>query len=44
MKFKELEWEDIISDGVIISSNCDVKVYGYVIRMEFRISYKQDEE
>lgn len=44
MKFKELEWKDVISDGVIISSNCDVKVYGYVIRMEFRISYKEDEE
>ena len=44
MKFKELEWKDIISDGVIISSTCEVKVYGYVIRMEFRISYKRDEE
>lgn len=44
MKFKELEWKDVISDGVIISSTCEVKVYGYVIRMEFRISYKQDEE
>lgn len=44
MKFKELEWKDIISDGVIISSTCDVKVYGYSIKMEFRISYKQDEE
>ena len=44
MRFKELEWKDIISDGVIISSTCDVKVYGCVIRMEFRISYKKDED
>ena len=43
MKFKELAWKDIVSDGKIIGSNCDVKVYGYVIRMEFRISFKQDE-
>lgn len=44
MKFKELEWQDIISDGVVISSTCNVKVYGYVIRMEFRISYNKDED
>ncbi len=44
MKFKELEWKDSISDGMIISSNCVVKVYDYAIKMEFRIAYKQDEE
>ena len=44
MKFKELEWKDSISDGVIICSNCIVKVYGYSIKMEFRITYKQDED
>ena len=36
MKFKELEWKDSISDGMIISSNCVVKVYDYAIKMEFR--------
>ena len=29
---------------VVISSTCNVKVYGYVIRMEFRISYNKDED
>ena len=41
MNFKELEWEDHVSDGVIISSNCKVKVYGYDIMMEFRIAYEK---
>lgn len=38
MQFKELEWEEHISDGAIISSNCKVRVYGYDIIIEFRIS------
>lgn len=44
MNFKELEWEDHVSDGVIISSNCKVKVYGYDIMMEFRIAYEKNED
>lgn len=44
MRFKELEWQDSISDGVVIGSSCDVKVYDYAIKIEFRISYKQDED
>ena len=44
MKFKELEWQDSILDGVVIGSSCDVMVYDYFIKMEFRISYKQNED
>ena len=33
MKFKELEWQDIISDGVVISSTCNVKVNGKVLSL-----------
>ncbi|MBO5146813.1 MAG: hypothetical protein J6C19_15010 [Lachnospiraceae bacterium] len=44
MQFKELEWEEHISDGIIISSNCKVRVYGYDIIIEFRISYDKKED
>lgn len=39
MQFKELEWRDIISDGVIVCSVCEVKICGW-IKMEFRINHE----
>lgn len=42
MQFKELEWLDIVSDGVIVSSHCIVRVYDS-IRMEFRINHEKTE-
>ena len=30
MQFKELEWRDIISDGVIVCSVCEVKICGWI--------------
>lgn len=34
MQFKKLEWKDGISNGIIIASNCIVKVYSSV-KIEF---------
>lgn len=43
MQFKELVWDDHTSDGVIVASNCKIKVYGHAIKIEFRISYDKEE-
>ena len=43
MQFKELEWKDIISEDVIVCSVCIIKVYGYDIKMEFRINHEPKE-
>lgn len=43
MKFKELEWKDIISDDVIICSHCEINLCG-VIRIEFRINHELKED
>lgn len=43
MQFKELEWKDIISDGVIIKSDCIIKVYSYDIIIEFSIYHEKNE-
>ncbi len=37
MQFKELEWKDIISDGVIVCSHCDINLCGW-IKIEFCIN------
>ena len=37
MQFRKLEWKDIISDGVIVKSDCKIKVYSYDIVIEFSI-------
>lgn len=42
MQFKELEWKDIISDGVIICSTCQISMCGW-IKIEFRINYESKE-
>lgn len=43
MQFKELEWKDIISDGVTVCSHCEINLCG-VIKMEFKINYEPKEE
>lgn len=43
MKFKRLEWKDIISDGVIVTSNCMLKIYGYDIKIKFIIDHERKE-
>ncbi len=42
MQFKQLVWEDNISDGKIIASNCWVKIYDSV-KAEFRIAYNKED-
>ena len=42
MQFNELEWKDIVSDGVIVCSHCDINLCG-VIKMEFRINHEPKE-
>lgn len=43
MQFKELEWKDVISDGVIVCSHCEINLCG-VIKMEFRINHETKED
>lgn len=42
MQFKQLEWRDIISDGVFVCSVCEIKIHGW-IKIEFRINYEPKE-
>ena len=42
MQFKELKWSDNISDGVIVSSHCVVKVYDSMW-IEFKINHNKEE-
>ena len=43
MQFKELEWEDHISDGVIVCSYCEINLCG-MVKIEFRINHEQNED
>lgn len=38
MRFKDLEWKDVVSDNVIVSSNCIINLCG-VIKIEFQINH-----
>lgn len=42
MQFKDLEWEDIISDGVIACSTYELNICGW-IKIEFRINHEPKE-
>ena len=42
MQFKELEWKDIISDGVIVCCHCDINLCGW-IKIEFRINHEPED-
>lgn len=43
MQFKDLEWKDVVSDGVNVCSHCEINLCG-VIRMEFRINHEPKED
>ena len=43
MRFKDLEWKDIISDGMVVCSNCRINLFD-VINMEFKINYEPKED
>ncbi len=43
MQFKDLEWKDIVSDGVTVCSHCEINLCG-VIKMEFRINHEPKED
>lgn len=42
MKFKDLEWKDVISDGVSVCSTCEINLCGW-IKIEFRINHEAEE-
>lgn len=42
MQFKDLAWKDIVSDDVIVCSNCRINLRG-VIKMEFNINHEPKE-
>lgn len=42
MQFKNIEWKDVISGGVIVCSHCEVNLCG-VIKMEFKINHEPNE-
>lgn len=42
MQFKELVWKDVVSDGVIVCSHCEINLCG-VIKIEFRINHEPEE-
>ena len=43
MQFKDLEWKDVVSDGVIVCSHCEINLCG-MIRMEFKINHEPKED
>ncbi len=43
MHFKDLEWKDVVSDGVTVCSHCEINICG-VIKMEFRINHEPKED
>ena len=43
MQFKDLEWKDIVSDGVIVCSTYELNICGW-IKIEFRINHEPDED
>ena len=43
MQFKDLEWKDVISDGVTVCSHCDISVCGW-IQIEFHINHKPKDD
>lgn len=42
MQFKDLEWKDNVSDGVIVCSHCEINLCG-VVKIEFRINHEPKE-
>lgn len=42
MQFKDLEWKDVISDGVTVCSHCEINLCGW-IKIEFKINHGLEE-
>ena len=42
MKFKDLEWKDIMSDNVVVCSHWEINLCGW-IKIEFRINHEAEE-
>lgn len=42
MQFKDLEWKDAVSEGVIVCSHCEINLCGW-INMEFKINHEPNE-
>ena len=42
MQFKDLEWEDVVSGGVIVCSHCEINLCGW-IKVEFKINHEPKE-
>lgn len=43
MQFKDLEWKNVISDGVVVCSHCEINLCG-VIKIEFKINHEPKED
>ena len=43
MQFKDLDWKDIVSDGVIVCSTYELNICGW-IKIEFRINHEPEED
>ena len=43
MRFKDLEWKDVVSDNVIVSSHCETGLCGW-IKIEFKINHEPKED
>ncbi len=42
MQFRDLEWKDVISDGIIVCSHCELSLCGW-LKMEFKINHEPEE-
>lgn len=42
MQFKDLEWKDIVSDGMVVCSHCEINLCGW-INIEFKINHEPKE-
>lgn len=43
MQFKDLEWKDVVSEGVIVCSHCEINLCGW-IRITFCANYETEED
>lgn len=43
MQFKDLEWKDVVSDGVTVCSHCEINLCGW-IKIEFKINHEPKED
>lgn len=43
MQFKDLEWKDVVSDGVIICSTYELNLCGW-INMKFKINHDPEDD